>query len=221
MNLPPSGAQAALQLAEASTGQNAVARLLGWTISGVTLATYSPMIFSLLQTGKTQGLSKTTWLLQLFAFSAAVCYPVRQGYPLSSYFDMVALAAQAVAIVAIVFLNEGFMTLPAVVTSLGALVLLLFAITTAAPLLVVTALQAGASATMLLALLPQVVKNFRSGSNGGWSPISAGVSTVGNSIRVFTTLKLTGDPILLAQFGAGMLLNAVLFLQAVLLPGPE
>ena len=160
-------------------------------------------------------------MLQLLAFSFAICYPVRQGYPLSSYFDMVALAAQAVAIVALVLVNEGIMTLPAVAASLAALTLLLCGITVAAPLLVVTALQAGASATMVLAVLPQVAKNFAAGSSGGWSPISAGLSTVGNCIRVFTTLKLTGDPLLLAQFSAGALLNGVLFAQAVLLPAPE
>jgi len=103
---------------------------------------------------------------------------------------------------------------------LAALAGCLYVVTTAAPLVVVTALQAAASAILVLAVLPQVLKNFSAMSNGGWSPFSAGLSTVGNIIRVFTTLKLTGDPLLLLQFGAGTLLNAILLAQSLLLPSP-
>ena len=67
-----------------------------------------------------------------------------------------------------------------------------------------------------VALVPQVWRNFAARSRGGWSPISAALSTGGNAARIFTTLTLAeGNPILLAQFAACLLLNGVLLVQAL------
>jgi hypothetical protein len=71
---------------------------------------------------------------------------------------------------------------------------------------------------MTVALLPQLAKNFKGRTSGGWSPISAGLSTAGNAIRVFTTMQLTHDMLLLAGFGAGFLLNAILLAQTLAWP---
>jgi hypothetical protein len=44
------------------------------------------------------------------------------------------------------------------------------------------------------------VRNFKAKSRGGWSLVSAALSTVGNAIRVFTTITLANaNPLLLAQ----------------------
>ena len=77
----------------------------------------------------------------------------------------------------------------------------------------------GAALVITLALLPQIVKNFQLRSGGGWSPISAGLSAGGNAARVFTTLKLAGgNPLLLAQYGCGLVLNGVLLAQSLFWP---
>ena len=62
-----------------------------------------------------------------------------------------------------------------------------------------TALQAGS--VVLLALggrLPQILLNLRRGDSGELSLISCGLSLAGNLARMFTTLTLVGDPIILA-----------------------
>ena len=62
----------------------------------------------------------------------------------------------------------------------------------------------------------QVVRNFAARSRGGWSPVSAALSTGGNAAHIFTTLTLAdANPILLAQFIACLLLNGVLLVQAL------
>lgn len=63
------------------------------------------------------------------------------------------------------------------------------------------------------ALLPQILLNHRQGSTGEWSAITAGLSSAGNGLRVFTTVQLTGDPILMVGFTAGFLVNLTLFCQ--------
>jgi len=179
------------------------------------MAIYAPMIVSLIASKDGSGLSRTTWALQLLGFSAALVYPSRKGFPLSSFADMIALTLQAFVILVLSAYYEGAITLPGAVAA-AALPIVLFLVTTRAPLGVCTAVQAAASATMTVALVPQVVKNFAARSSGGWSRTSALLSTGGNAVRVFTTLQLTKDPILLGQFVAGTVLNGLLLAQTFL-----
>jgi len=74
-------------------------------------------------------------------------------------------------------------------------------------------MQSAASVVVISALLPQLWLNERTKSSGGWSPITAGLAVAGNGVRVFTTLQLTGDKLLLAGFVAGLVVNAALLLQ--------
>ena len=63
------------------------------------------------------------------------------------------------------------------------------------------------------------VSNFASHTRGGWSPISAALSTVGNGMRVFTTLQLAdGNPLLLCQFVANVIMNGILLAQSLVWP---
>ena len=65
-----------------------------------------------------------------------------------------------------------------------------------------TALQAGS--VVLLAVggrLPQILLNLRRGDSGELSMISCGLSLAGNLARMFTTMTLVGDPIILAAAG--------------------
>lgn len=64
-----------------------------------------------------------------------------------------------------------------------------------------TPVQVLSSAIGVGALLPQILLNFRQGSTGEWSAITAGLSTAGNGLRVFTTVQLTGDPVLMVVRG--------------------
>ena len=64
-----------------------------------------------------------------------------------------------------------------------------------------------------------VVRNFKAKSRGGWSLVSAALSTVGNAIRVFTTVTLANaNPLLLAQFLLGTTLNGILAAMCLIWP---
>jgi hypothetical protein len=83
-----------------------------------------------------------------------------------------------------------------------------------------SALQLAATVSVTGALLPQLWLNARRRSSGGWSPLTASLSTAGNALRVFTTLQLTRDALLLAGFVAGFAVNAALLAQ-ILMYGDE
>ena len=56
-------------------------------------------------------------------------------------------------------------------------------------------------------------------SGGGWSPISAGLSTGGNAARIFTTVQLAGgNKLLMGQYFLGFLLNGLLLGQSLVWP---
>jgi mannose-P-dolichol utilization defect protein 1 len=74
-------------------------------------------------------------------------------------------------------------------------------------------LQLAATVSVTGALVPQLLLNARRRSGGGWSPLTAGLSAAGNAVRVFTTVQLTRDPLLLGGFLAGFAVNAALLAQ--------
>lgn len=78
-----------------------------------------------------------------------------------------------------------------------------------------SSLQLAATVSVTGALLPQLLLNARRRSSGGWSPLTAGLSALGNAVRVFTTVQLTRDPLLLGGFVAGFAVNAVMLWQIV------
>lgn len=148
---------------------------------------------------------------------AALVYPLRQAYPLSTFAETGCLGLQSALIFGAVCVLQRRNPVPLVLASVSALGAFAYLVA-AAPTWCLTLVQAASTATMAVALLPQIAKNLKGRTSGGWSPISAGLSTAGNAIRVFTTMQLTHDMLLLAGFSAGFLLNAILFAQTLAWP---
>ena len=204
-------AGALLELRGGGVDSRAVATALGWTISATALTLYTPIISSLLRSRSVpESMSSTTWALQVMGFGIFVVYHVRKGFPLSTYFDFVGLALQSLAVlVLIVSYRRSFD--PAVVLPVAAVLAAMVA-----PPAALDGLQLAATATSTWALLPQIVRNMRARSRGGWSPFSGTIATVNNAIRVFTTLTLAdANPLLLVQFVTRCLLNGVLLVQSL------
>ncbi|KAG8462197.1 hypothetical protein KFE25_011647 [Diacronema lutheri] len=193
-----------------------VARGLGWAVSAASMSLYLPIAARIVRTGSADGLSVTTWALNVLGFAAAIVYPLRKGFPISCYFDTICLAAQSVLVLAlIVGKSRSRPRTLALAAGLSAVGAAFAAAVRWAPVWGLALVQAGATTSMTVALLPQIGKNFRRRSSGGWSSTSALLSTVGNGVRVFTTATLTGDRLLLAGFSCGLLLNGILLAQTI------
>ena len=63
------------------------------------------------------------------------------------------------------------------------------------------------------ARIPQIFLNFRRGSSGELSGASTGLSVAGNLARVFTTIALVGDPLILVTAASQLVLNSMLLYQ--------
>jgi len=172
---------------------------------------YSPIIASLARDKSVpDSMSSFTWSLQLLGFGVFVVYHARMGFPLSTYFDFVALSVQSLVILLMIGnYRKRFdlvMALPFVAIATAAL----------APTVALQSLQLAATLTTTWSLLPQIVRNARERSRGGWSSFSGWIATVANAIRVFTTLTLAdANPLLLFQFVTRCLLNGILLVQSL------
>eukprot|EP00877_Chromochloris_zofingiensis_P005711 jgi/Chrzof1/15140/Cz09g28190.t1 len=84
------------------------------------------------------------------------------------------------------------------------------------PVEVLAALQASSILVMALgSRLPQIILNIRRGNAGMLSATTCLLNVAGNSARIFTTLVLTGDMLLLQGVVTQGCLNAVLLYQSV------
>jgi PQ loop repeat len=70
-------------------------------------------------------------------------------------------------------------------------------------------------AMSLGARIPQIWLNVQRGNTGELSLLTCGLSCAGNVVRLFTTLVLTNDVVLLAGTGVQALLNGVLTWQCL------
>uniref|UniRef100_A0A0G4FJC0 PQ-loop repeat-containing protein n=1 Tax=Chromera velia CCMP2878 TaxID=1169474 RepID=A0A0G4FJC0_9ALVE len=65
----------------------------------------------------------------------------------------------------------------------------------------------------IIGRLPQIWANFRQGHTGQLSLISTGLTEVGNVMRLYTTLMIVGDPLVLWGHGSAAFMNGILLAQ--------
>ncbi len=143
-------------------------------------------------------------------------------YPQSTDARHTPARAQSGAILLLVCHLQGRLRTRAFAAGAAAYAALLAAAAVGLQPAVLTGMQLVSSVVVTSALLPQLLLNAQRKSSGGWSPLTAGLSTAGNAIRVFTTVQLTHDALLLAGYTAGFLVNAALLAQILVYgDGPE
>lgn len=92
-----SGALQATAAAPARVG-TIVAKALGYVIGVGSLAVYLPIVFSLLKKKSADGFSVATWVFNLMGITLAVIYPLKKGFPMSTFVELVLLVVQSTGI---------------------------------------------------------------------------------------------------------------------------
>ncbi|GFR42197.1 hypothetical protein Agub_g3087 [Astrephomene gubernaculifera] len=182
-----------------------------------------PQIAAILRAGgSTEGLSLASNVVELACFTVTVAYNVQQGYAFNTYGEVFACWIQDLIIVGLIFRH---MRLPG---GLVAAACALFAgacawlVGGACPAQLLSALQLSTVGVMVVgARLPQIVLNFRRGDAGVLAPATCALNVAGCLVRVFTTLVLTRDVIILGGCVTQLLLNAILLYQSIATPGKQ
>lgn len=189
-----------------------IAKTLGYLVGLGAMSLYVPIIGSLIASKDSSGYSVSTWVLNVLGSMLAIAYPIKRRFPISTYVEMVSGLTQSVLILGLVSLYQGLgiQYLQGIVPLLG-----LFAAFVAYDELsdrVLKTLQVAAIIVCTYANVPQIILTFQQG-RASWSPITAGLSTIGCIIRIFTTLQLTKDKLILLGYSLGLTTNVILLAQ--------
>lgn len=175
-----------------------------------------PQMHRILTRKSVEGISFTAILSEFLIYSVNLAYNVYYKYPFNTYGD---LAVSWFVLIAVLVLMQYFRRfdgkrVAAVVAFSAAWCAMLFSF--ALPLPVLSALQASSAVALAFgSRIPQIWLNWRQKSTGELSIIMFIANALGCLIRVFTTLSLTGDMILLFSAALHLVLNGIIIAQCV------
>ena len=86
-----------------STVGTMVAKALGYVIGVGSLAVYLPIVISLLKKKSADGFSVATWVFNLMGITLAVIYPLKKGFPMSTFVELLLLVVQSTGILGKIF----------------------------------------------------------------------------------------------------------------------
>eukprot|EP01038_Epipyxis_sp_PR26KG_P014631 gene14631-19651_t len=190
-----------------------VAKILGYIMGIGSMSIYTPIIIDLLKAKNADGFSVATWIFNIVGVSLAAYYPLKRGFPLSSFIELIVIAVQAVFVLGLISYYKNQM----LIFSLGMVIFSLLSFV----MMTISVSSSFLNMVQILAILlcnyanvPQIMLTFKT-RNASWSPITAGMSVVGNLIRVYTTIQLTGDWLVLSGYSLGFATNSILLVQSL------
>ncbi len=175
---------------------------------------YSPIIASLLTTRDSSGISILSWAFSVVGSMLAISYPIKKGFSVSTYVEMISGLVQGVLILGLVcyFRGLGPQYLLGMVPAAG--LFAAFINYDQVPDRFLKALQIVAIIVCTYSNVPQIILSFQLGSSS-YSGVTALLSTAGCLIRIFTTMQLTKDRLTLLGYSLGFVTNGILLAQVL------
>lgn len=188
-----------------------IAKSLGYLIGLGAMALYSPIIIKLLKTKNPEGYSIQTWIFNIFGLGIQTLYQFKKGFHISTYVELLITMVQNIGILGLVSSFSGNMV-EYVAGMAATAALVAFLMTANIPAQVLSSMQIASILACNYSLIPQILLSFKT-KKASWSWITSGLSLTGCLLRIFTTLTLTKDPLVLAGFTVGAINNFTLLLQ--------
>ena len=194
-----------------STLKQVIAKSLGYLIGLGAMALYSPIIIKLVRTKDAEGFSLQTWIFNIFGLGAQLLYNYKRGFHISTYLELIITVTQSIGILGLVssYSGKGKEYIGGMAATAGLVALLAVA---DIPLKVLGIVQLASIIACNYALIPQILLSFKT-KKTAWSWITSSLSLIGCLLRIFTTMTLTKDPLVLAGFTVGAVNNLTLLLQ--------
>jgi len=175
-----------------------------------------PQIHRIVTRKSVEGISFIAILSELLIYTVNLAYNVHYNYPFNTYGD---LAVSWFVLIFVLVLMQVYKRFDsgrvALVTALSSVwCLVLFS--NSLPVVVLSSLQAASGIGLAFgSRIPQIWLNFKKGSTGELSIIMFIANALGCLIRVFTTISLTQDNLLLFNAAFHLVLNAIIIVQCV------
>jgi mannose-P-dolichol utilization defect 1 len=192
-----------------------IAKALGYTMGAGALALYVPIIVKLKKEGDADGMSLQTWIFNILGFTSGVMYPLKMGFPFSTYVDGFVLTAQSIIVMGLTCLYRNLFTeyLLGILAYSAVVAGILYA---NVPQQFFIGFQIASIIMCNYANLPQIALGIKT-RKASWSWITAAMSTIGNGIKMYTTSQLTQDKIIFGGHIVGFATNAILLAQTLML----
>lgn len=193
-----------------------VSKVLGFGIVLGSVFVKAPQIQKIVAAKSGEGLSFTSILMELFAYTTMLAYSYAKSFPFSSYGDSLFVMIQTVMI-GFLFLKYG-QTQKNSGSSAYMFVLMygvfLYALVGGlTPVTVLASMQALNVPVVIVAKSVQIVTNFQNSSTGQLSAITQALLFFGSLARIFTSIQETGDFIIILSFVVGVVMNGIIMIQ--------
>jgi mannose-P-dolichol utilization defect protein 1 len=192
-----------------------IANALGYVMGVGAIAVYFPILLKVVQKKDIEGLSVATWVFNLLGFTLAIAYPMKKGFPISTYMELLMTGLQSLVILGLVCQhnNKNMEFLSGI--GLLAASFVAFMKTSNIPTQLLNGVQIAAMLLANYANIPQILVTFKR-KKASWSGITAFMSMAGCAIRIFTTLQLTRDLLVMAGYILGFVTNGLLLTQVII-----
>lgn len=176
-----------------------------------------PQILYMIKSKDIKGLSYLSIYLDILCFVCSTLYPIHMSYPFLTYGENLIILFENLIIFFIAWKNDiqqnadkNNMTFTFIVSS--------FLYICYKGFLNDNAWKMVGSASTLLSMgsrITQIINSYKEKSTGPLSTITFLLNMMGNAARIFTTMKETGDKIMVGGFVISFLLNLIVFLQII------
>lgn len=189
-----------------------LAKSLGYVMAVGAMVIYTPILIKISKQGSAAGFSVSTWIFNIIGLSLSIAYPMKKGFPFSTYMELVGACCQSIGILGLLCHYTGRFSeyLLGVAGLMTSFIILNWLPNVSQSYL--NLIQIAAAVTANYANVPQILLTFQT-RKATWSWISATMSLAGCLIRVFTTLQLTKDKLVLFGYILGVITNSILLLQ--------
>lgn len=206
-------------IANVETKQNldlskVVAKGLGYSLGAGAMAMYTPILFNLITSKDSSGFALSTWIMNVIGTLLAIAYPIKRGFPFSTYVELSAILLQLISILAISCYYRGLSIAFSAIAVPSIALFAWFVNNPSTSEAVIKSLQISSIAVCTAATLPQILLTFQH-RQASWSWLTALLSTTGCLARIYTTLQLTGDRTALVGYALGAVMNGILLGQVL------
>lgn len=192
-----------------------LAKLAGYVMGAGAMVVYTPILITLLKRGNAVGFSIATWVYTLIGMLTAIAYPMKKGFPISTYLEIVGAAVQSLVILGVICFYDAKLQEFAIGVTALAVVFGTFLKVKDIPPHLLGLVQIAASLVANYANVPQILLTFQT-KKASWSGNTAFLSIAGCLIRILTTIQLTKDPFVIAGYVLGVITNGILLAQVII-----
>jgi len=196
-----------------------ISKITNYLVLAGSLLYKVPQVVRIAREKDSKGISLSMYVIETLGCLLFTIYSFRSNFPFATFGETAFIVVQNFIILALIITYNPDLVKSRNYFYMGSLASIIATAACLSPSIIpmpyISALQVLSVPLSNLSRIPQIVLNYKSQSTGQLSPITLGLTLLGNVARVFTTVVQVKDLLMLVSTLAAMLFNAILFFQWV------